>query len=108
MNAQEKLALRSRLRDRWELVAAAIIFIGVLAVIDVVWLRQPGLLLSVAPFAFLLVAALVPLRLRWVGAWIGAFILLALATGRWSYAGLTLPALILALLRAMRRVRVSR
>jgi hypothetical protein len=76
--------------------------------IDVVWLRQPGLLLSVAPFAFLLVAALVPLKPRWVVAWVGGVLLLALATGKWSYTGLTLPALILALLLAMRRVRVSR
>lgn len=103
--AEGAQAWRRAARQHWEVLAAAGILTVVLASIDVASIREPALLLSFGPLAFLVCAALVPLTARRLGAWIAAFVLLAVATGEARYAGFAYPAVALALLFLARRWR---
>jgi hypothetical protein len=79
-------------------MAAAAVLILVLSVIDVVSLGAPVLVLSLAPFLFLVLAALVRLTPRRVLLGVIALALVALTTGDRSYLGLAYPAAVLGVL----------
>lgn len=95
-------------RGQQEVVIAACIFVGVLAVIDAFWLAEPRLVLALVPFVFLLLAALVRLTPRLIGAWIAAIGLLALLSGQYSYAGLAASAGVVLVLVLLQRSRGRR
>jgi len=91
-----------------EVLAATAIFVAVLAVIDAAAFQNASVVLSLLPFLFMVVAALVPLTLRWVAAWIGAVVVPAVISGHARYAGLAYPAILVGvLLMAQRRRRAG-
>jgi hypothetical protein len=96
---------RDVVRRHWEVVAAFAILLGVLATIDAGFLKRPALLLSLAPLAFMLVAALVPLTTRIVSIWLLAFAALGLLTRDTTLIGLGYPALIVLVLMSFQRRR---
>jgi hypothetical protein len=96
------------LLEHWEVMAAAAVLILVLSVIDVVSLGAPILVLSLVPFLFLVLAALVRLTPQRVLLGVIALALVALATGDRSYLGLAYPAAVLgALLIAQGRAQTT-
>jgi hypothetical protein len=95
-------------REHWEVLAAAGILVGVLAVIDGAALGQPSLLLSMAPFGFLVYAALFPLTARAIVTWTSVLALAAFWGGVPSYAGLAYPAFGLAIPLALHRMLSAR
>ena len=88
-------AARAVARAHWEVLAAVAILVGVLLVIDAASIRQPMLLLSFAPLLFLAFAAVFPLKLEVVAAWIAAFVGFAITSREVRYAGLAYPAIAL-------------
>jgi hypothetical protein len=104
-SAGARVAMRGGAREHWEIIAASGILVGVLATIDTVFIGQAALVLSVAPFVFILLAALVRLTTGIVAFWIGAFLLLALVTRDARCAALAYPALAMMVLLAVQRRR---
>ena len=94
---------RTTIRAHWEVAAAALILLAVLAVIDVAAIGEPQLVLSFGPFALLLVAALRRLTPALLGAWVAAFVAIAFVVDDARYAGLAYPAAPLALLLYLQR-----
>jgi hypothetical protein len=94
-------------RAHWEVLAAVGILVGVLLVIDGASIRQPVLLLSFGPLAFLTFAAVFPLTAEAVAAWIAGFVGLALTSQDARYAGLAYPAIALVIPLLIHRLRRS-
>ncbi len=95
-------------RRAWEILAASAIFVGVLVVIDAGALHQPELTLSLVPFAFLLVAALVRLSATRVVLWIAGVAVLSVTLRDARYLGLAVPSVLLGLLVLVRDRRRAR
>jgi hypothetical protein len=91
-------------RRHWEVLAAVATLGGVLLVIDAASIRQPALVLSLAPLGFLVFAALFPLTLEGVAAWVAALAGFALTTGDARYAGLAYTGVAVALALIIRNV----
>ena len=82
-------------RAHWEVLAAVGILVGVLLVIDGASIGEPMLLLSFGPLAFLTFAAVFPLTVEAVAAWIAGFVGFALTSRDARHAGLAYPAIAL-------------
>ncbi len=81
--------------NHWEVFAAVAIMILVVAGIDADAVREPRLVLSLAPVVILVVAALTPITVRQVAAWTAASLIAAAVSGDVRYAGLAYPAIAL-------------
>ncbi len=90
-------------RTHWEVLLAVAILFGVLFTIDTFALARPALTLTLAPLAFLVLAALVPLRRSSVVIWVGVFAALALVMADTRIVGLAYPAVALLVLLLLRR-----
>ena len=81
----------------WEVMLASAILVVVLVVIDVVWIGQPALVVTLGPFALLVFAALFRITPASAGAWIVGLAVLGAANGYARFAGLAFPAIALVL-----------
>lgn len=99
------MTIRRLVSENLGVVVSAGILVGVLAVIDAGALGDPALALSLLPFVFVFVAAIVPLTPQRVGVWLGGIALLAIVTGNLRYAGLAFPAVVLLVLLLVQRGR---
>ncbi len=95
-------------RASWEVAGAAAILLAVLAIIDVGAAGEPRLVLSFGPLVFLIVAALARLTPTLIVSWGAGWVALAATAGDARYAGLAYPAVAVALLLALHRVRGGR
>ncbi len=102
---ERNVSWRDTARKHWEVFAAAGILFVVVAVIDVTPIRQPALVLAFGPLASLILGAFVPLTATRLGAWVGAFAILGVASGDWRYGGLAYPAVAFAASIIARRLR---
>jgi hypothetical protein len=96
---------RATLRQRWEVIAALLIMIAVLSILDVVSLHDPELALASVPVLFLLFAALVPVQQHHILGLAGACGMYAVFREDWRFAALAYSAFAIGGLQVYQRSR---
>ena len=91
------------IRRDWEIFAAAGLMVFVLVVLDLAFLRTPGLILALVPLAFIIIAAILPVGWKTIAAWTAACGALAALLGDWRLASLAYSAIVLGVLHAVHR-----
>lgn len=95
---------RDDLRGSWEVPGALVIMLMVLTILDLGWIREPVLLLSLAPLIYMILLGVRTSTWATAVAWTTGFAVLGAATWNWTYAALAWPAPVFAILHAVHRL----
>jgi hypothetical protein len=99
---------RSEAREHWEVIAALVIMMAVLAILELWQIRRPELLWTMAPLVFLLFSAIRPLTMKSIIIAAAATAIPAAVNRSCVHLGLVIPVLVMGVLLGAHRYRSAR